>query len=101
MKRRDQTQTPWTLEHSQLFEQKFYRLVDRVDRNALIEAYGIFERIVCRDPRQAGEQHLSVEALWIYQTPPIMRLPNIVVSYTIDDEKGVVRAWSIDLLDPN
>jgi hypothetical protein len=56
-----------------------------------------FEDAARVDPRLVGEQHpgFSSGRMWIYQSPPLLRLPQVEILYEIDDENGVVTLWSI------
>ena len=43
------------------------------------------------DPRSAGEPHPHLPGIWVYESPPVARLPKVFILYTIDDETGIVR----------
>jgi hypothetical protein len=58
-----------------------------------------FEDGVKKDPRSCGEMHpaYSKGNFWVYESPPIARLPKIFMLYEIDDEKGQVKLWNFHL----
>lgn len=55
-----------------------------------------FEEAVCVNPRIIGEQHpgFSGGRMWVYESPPLNRLPKVTILYEIDDENGVVILWN-------
>jgi hypothetical protein len=58
---------------------------------AAIEVLDAFEKQAKIDPRMPGDEHPAIADLWVFETPSgIVRLPRLVVSYTIDDEGGFV-----------
>ena len=58
-----------------------------------------FEDAVRVNPRIVGEQHPGFESgrMWVYQSPPILRLPTVYILYEIDDANGVVVLWNIHI----
>jgi hypothetical protein len=42
--------------------------------------------------------HPELEGVWVYETPHLVRLPSIVIVYTIDDAAGFVDLWNCFLL---
>lgn len=48
------------------------------------------------NPRIVGEQHPGYPSgkIWVYESPPVARLPKVSILYEIDDENGVVILWS-------
>lgn len=59
----------------------------------------IFEALVTRNPYLCGEEHPSQAGLWVWESPPIARLPKAVIIYTIEDETGRVRVWNFRFCD--
>lgn len=56
----------------------------------------MFDQQAVIDPRMPGEQHPVLSELWLFETPgAIVRLPRLVIVYTIDEERGVVDMWNL------
>ena len=55
-----------------------------------------FEDVVCVNPRRNGEPHPAFKGgkVWIYESPPISRLPRVRILYEIDDANGIVIYWN-------
>lgn len=55
-----------------------------------------FEWAVTRDPKACGERHPNYAngQFWIWESPPISRLPRVFILYEIDEKNGAVIAWS-------
>jgi hypothetical protein len=87
---RDHNKIPWTSRISPLFESAFFRRGAHSD--ALWDVLLAFEEAVCVNPRRIGEPHpaFSDGKIWIYESPPIQRLPRVRILYEIDDDKGIV-----------
>ena len=49
-----------------------------------------------RNPRAVGQRHPAYEGveMWIYQSPPVARVPRFYVLYEIDGAKGEVILWN-------
>ena len=61
-----------------------------------IEILDLFERQAVIDPRMPGEQHPTLPDLWLFETPnAVVRLPRLVVVYTIDDRRGAIDLWNL------
>lgn len=56
-----------------------------------------FDDAACVNPRIIGEQHPDLPGgrFWIYESPPISRLPTVRILYEIDDDKGIVIYWNL------
>jgi hypothetical protein len=83
------------LKITELFEAGFSKLCASYSRESLFDALDVFEHGAIRDPKSTGELHPKLEGVWVYEPPPVVRLPPVIVVYTIDEEKGLVRACNI------
>ena len=57
-----------------------------------MEILDAFEAAVRHDPRSCGIPHpdTALNGVWIHESPPLARLPQVALLYTIDDETGRV-----------
>jgi hypothetical protein len=83
------------VDYSETFEKRFYKYVEKLDG-----AWDVLESAISaleHNPYSAGEPLLDYdgEELWIYQSPPISRLPRISIIYKIERDAMLVRALSI------
>ena len=96
MKLREGPPDPWRVRISQIFEAAFFK------RGANIDAFGelldSLEFALRVDPRICGEPHPSSNGrFWVYEPPPIKRLPRVFILYEIDEAAGVVTLWNFCL----
>lgn len=54
------------------------------------------EQALCVDPRSCGESHpfFPDGRMWVYELPPLQRIPRTFILYEIDDERGKVTLWA-------
>ncbi len=72
------------------------RLTGKYDYQLLLEVTNLFERYVEIDPKMAGMRHPDHKELWLFQTPDaLLRLPKIVIVYSIEPDEGFVTLWNI------
>jgi hypothetical protein len=90
---RDRNRTPWTTRFSPLFETAFSKRA--VDNEGFWDVLLSFDDAVRVNPRAVGELHpgFGSGTVWVYESPPIARLPPVKIVYEIDDEHGVVILW--------
>jgi len=46
------------------------------------------------NPKSVGIPHPNSDGLWIYETPPIRRLPRVYILYEISEATRQVTLWS-------
>ncbi|WP_119388537.1 hypothetical protein [Taklimakanibacter lacteus] len=63
------------------------------------EIFDIFETALKADPYSPGEPHPAYKTgkLLIYESPPVSRLPTIIVLYEIFEEEGVIKLWNFQM----
>ena len=64
-------------------------------------SFGLLESLIDVlevNPRMAGEQHPGFDgSCWVYESPPIGRLPRFYCLYQILDQHGIVWLHNFDL----
>jgi hypothetical protein len=91
----------WSLQISEIFEAASNRLIRNVTYDVFIDLLNDFEDRASLDPRELGEEHLGLEPagrFWVYQSPPLSRIPKFAILYEIDDGMKTVRLWNLHLL---
>jgi len=88
LKRRDRTKTPWILLISELFEAAYHRHRNQISHTDFLDLLNAFNDGVKKNPRACGEMHpvFPDGKYWVYESPPIARLPKICMLYEIDDQ---------------
>ena len=67
---------------------------------AIVDAFDGFLNAVEKNPRAVGQKHPNYDQgeFWLYESPPVSRIPNFAILYEIDDAEGVVILWRFFLL---
>jgi len=71
-----------------LFERAFLKRAASL--SSCWEILDFLDQSIRADPRSVGEPHLGFPEgnIWIYESPPIERIPTFYILYRIDDERG-------------
>ena len=94
---RDLSQVPWVCEVSEIFEAAYWRRLDSIDQVGFAELLQTIEETLERDPRSIGVPHPRLEGIWVYESPALVRLPSVIISYEIIPERGIVKFWNCHL----
>lgn len=80
---------------TEFFEAGFERRGRHI--NECWEALDFLEMLIKRDPYSAGVQHPGVPEFWVWESPPVKRIPKMYILYTIDEARGaaILRSFSI------
>jgi hypothetical protein len=94
LKERDRDKTPWSLRISPLFEAAFLKHGGSSPSHSDLLDY--VEDMLLADPRSVGAfvQKSHIGEVWVFETPPVQRLPKVRILYEIDDHRGVVVLWN-------
>jgi hypothetical protein len=90
------------LQTSKLFDAAFERRLAEADYETFVDLMVAFDERCCIDPQEPGEPHPTLEPpgrFWVYESPPISRIPRFAILYEIDREAGMVRLWNMHQLD--
>lgn len=83
----------------ELFERAWYQCLDtdRFDIDDLIDLFDSLDQGLCFNPYALGNPHpaLNEIGLWVYNTPPLARLPTVYVLYEIIPVIQVVKLWAV------
>jgi hypothetical protein len=87
---------PWEVRLSEIFEAAYWkRAGSNIDVWELLESLCDALEV---NPRSVGEQHPDFDgSCWVYESPPVVRLPRMYVLYRIMDEEGVVWLYNFEL----
>lgn len=85
---------------SELFEAAYWRQADKISHGAFLDLIDGFADGIRNDPKACGEPHPSFPEgnVWVYETPPVARLPKMYFLYEIDEEGGQVLLWNFKLI---
>ncbi len=80
---------------SPLFEANFSKQA-APDADIILDVLDSLEPVLCSDPYACGAPHASFAAtgLWIWQSPPLRRLPTLYILYEIDAQRGKIILWN-------
>ena len=85
---------PWAVNYSENFESLFYKHAAK--HEPCWELLDCIDASLKYDPYSGGESlDGNPLGLWVYQSPPIARLPVVVVLYEINPERKAVTLVSI------
>ena len=84
------------VKYSENFETLFFRDVIPLDQEDWDELLDAVDASLMFDPFSAGESlDGSTSLIWVYESPPIKRLPKMRILYEIARDKGVIILTSI------
>jgi hypothetical protein len=74
---------------------------ERFDVEDLIDLYSSIEDGMAHNPHAMGVPHPASNpvGLWVYETPPVTRLPYVRILFEIVDDKRIVLLWSASFSD--
>lgn len=89
---------PWVVRLSEIFESAYWQ---RAGNNIVV--WEVFDSVCDAlevDPRSIGAQHPGFDGTcWVYESPPLLRLPRIYMLYRIIDDAGVVLLCNFSIRD--
>jgi len=93
LRERDRSKTPWSLRNSEFFETEFLKYGGNSPNHSDLLDY--LETMLLADPRSVGSfsRKSALGEIWVFETPPVRRLPKVRIPYEIDDRRGIVILW--------
>ena len=96
MRLRELSPNEWRVSMRELFEHAWLNCyaASRYNSDDLDDVFESLMEAFAFNPKSIGTPHPMFAGLWIYETPPIRRLPKIYVLYEIADAARKVTLWA-------
>lgn len=87
---------PWRVLTHELFERAWLQCIesDRYDVAVLLELFDSIEDGLSYNPMAIGQPHPSRSGLWVYQSPPLDRIPKVYCLYEPHKPSMVAHLWA-------